>query len=86
MTVSRPPAAPVLGLAPVGLLMVIDEVAVVVVEEVVVVLEERGGGSGGLGGITPWEFSDIFKQLKMSELKIGGNAVENTRLVDAAVD
>ena len=49
-------------------------------------VKDKGGGSGGLGGITPWEFSDIFKQLKMSELKIGGNAVENTRLVDAAVD
>ena len=49
-------------------------------------VKDKGGGSGGLGGITPWEFPDIFKQLKMSELKIGGNAVENTRLVDAAVD
>ena len=49
-------------------------------------VKDKGGGSGGLGGITPWEFSDIFRQLKMSELKIGGNAVENTRLVDAAVD
>ena len=71
-----------------GLLVVIDGVAVVVVDEEVVwvLVKDKGGGSGGLGGITPWEFSDIFKQLKMSELKIGGNAVENTRLVDAAVD
>ena len=68
--------------------MVIDGVAVVVVDEEVVWVwvKDKGGGSGGLGGITPWEFSDIFKQLKMSELKIGGNAVENTRLVESAVD